>query len=179
MKSLPSAVLAILLATTVVAQAATRPSTGNGSTNAVCDSTAANCAQVTSNGAAKVSAYVGSNDGTVAVACDKSTPVAITSAVSTLVASAVAGQSIYVCGWVIDKASGSGTTFQFVYGTTVTTQCDTGRTILTGPMDGAAGWTIAGGAIGILFSAPASKALCIISVGGSSDFEGVLTYVQF
>ena len=60
-----------------------------------------------------------------------SAPIAITSATTTNLLSAVAGDYITVCKFQF-YGSGTSPTFEFEYGTTTSTACDTGATALTG-----------------------------------------------
>jgi hypothetical protein len=121
----------------------------------------------------------------------QSTSVAITSATTTRVVQAVSGHGIFVCGFALtlNGTSGTATTAQFEYGTQVTNPCDTGTTVLTGPLgQQAAGASTQGTAASVVtsgnggatvFSAPAGSQLCILSTGsGSSLINGVVTWVQ-
>jgi hypothetical protein len=162
---------------------AAQGATGNGTSPIICDATVNKCANVvttiTGLNAPVVAGHVGSVGSVQAVACDQNALVSITSATTTTIVPTVSGKSVYVCGFFFDKASGAGTTFKFVYGTKVTTECDTGQVAISPAMDGAAQWITIGTGLGILFHTPASQELCIVTVGGSSDFEGVLSYAQF
>jgi hypothetical protein len=107
-----------------------------------------------------------------------SASVAITSATTTNLVSAVSGDYISVCNWQVSVV-GTSPTVQFEYGTTVSTACDTGATALTGAMaiPTTTLFTPASGN-GLKLRVPVSQQLCLVSGGTITGIEGYITYVQ-
>lgn len=159
----------------------TTPGTTNLVNAKVCDtSTATQCAAVSAGGGVRTTPFLdGGGLSVQAIACSLSVAVNITTATTTEIVLVSGAKSIYVCGFTFDKSSASGTTFQFLYGTKTSTGCDTGATALTGAMDGAAAFYTVGGGLGTMFRTPASKELCITTVGASPSFQGFVSYGQF
>lgn len=87
-----------------------------------------------------------------------------------------ARQQIHVCGFVATLA-GTTPTIQFVTGTHVSADCDTGATNLSGAMAPVAGQPMSGGFGGDLMVSPAGNQLCGTTTGSGSSFQGVLSYV--
>jgi hypothetical protein len=112
-----------------------------------------------------------------------STPINFTAAATNLMVGVSGSTAIYVCAadFTISEVITTANTLQFEYGTG--TGC-TGANKLTG-LFGAGGVT-AGGPIpihagygGTLFTAPASNALCALTViGATGSFQGFISYVQ-
>ncbi len=161
---------------------AAQGATGNGTSPIICDATVAKCANVVTmpNGlnAPVVAGFVDSITSVQSVACDKSASINITTTSTTEIVLVSGATAIYVCGFLLDKSSGAGTTMQFLYGTKTTTGCDTGPVVLTGPMDGNQAILAIGSGNGTIFRTPASKELCITTVNGGG-FAGFLWYAQF
>lgn len=110
-----------------------------------------------------------------------SVAIAVTSATTTALVAASAGKAIYVCGFSSTLSGTTTPTMQFKYGTKVSTECDTGATILSGVYTGlsATSQTITGGGtVGSMFVTPVSQELCVTSGGTAPLVGGVLTYVQ-
>jgi hypothetical protein len=110
-----------------------------------------------------------------------SAPVNISTATTTNVVSAVAGEGIYVCGELLNVSTLSAT-IKFEYGTTVSTACDTGATALTGviatPAASPSSPYIAQTSGFTLFQVPAGNQLCIVTTGTTPGVQGYVTYVQ-
>jgi hypothetical protein len=107
-----------------------------------------------------------------------SAPIAITSATTTNLLSAVSGDYITVCKWQFTVV-GTSPTIQFEYGTTASTACDTGATALTGAM--AIPTTtifISIGAENMSLRTPISQQLCLVTGGTITGVEGYFTYTQ-
>ena len=107
-----------------------------------------------------------------------SASVAITSATTTNLVSAVAGNFITVCGFQMSVV-GTSPTVQFEYGTTVSTACDTGATALSGAF--AIPTTtifVNGGGAGLKLRTPVSQQLCLVTGGTITGVEGYISYVS-
>ena len=103
----------------------------------------------------------------------QSVPISLSATGEHLLVDAVAGQSIQVCGFLMDLG-GTTPTAEFDYGTKVSTDCDTAATALTGAM---AASKSPGGPLDI-FTVPLSKQLCLKLAGTNPTAVGLLTYVQ-
>jgi hypothetical protein len=108
-----------------------------------------------------------------------SAPIAITSATTTNLLSAVSGDYITVCKFQI-YASGTAPSVEFEYGTTVSTACDTGATALTGTIPIPTGTVFNSiGAENDTIRTPVSQQLCLVTAGTSTPtWEGYFTYTQ-
>jgi hypothetical protein len=98
-----------------------------------------------------------------------------TSAGTYKIVSGVAGKNIYVCGLVASIA-GTNPTFQFVAGTKVSTECDTGATNQSGAIASTAGvlfWDTGR----LIAQGVTSKDLCITTAGTTPSLNGTLIYV--
>ncbi len=162
---------------------ASQGSTGNGTSPIICDATVSRCGNVVTmpNGlsAPLTASFVNSSGSVQAVACDKSVPINITTATTTEIILVSGSKSIYICAFYNSKTSGAGSTWQIEYGTKTTTACDTGATTLTPAIDGNAVVEQMGNGMGTILTVPASKELCIVTVGGGSSFIGFIVYAQF
>jgi hypothetical protein len=119
----------------------------------------------------------GSNGATWTLACDQSAVVNVSTATTTQIVAAVANKSIYVCSFALTSA-GTTPSFQFEYGTGGT--CGTGTTLLSGAFAPTSGsYTYAGGNLGLMFSAPVTNGLCIVSGGTTPSIQGLITYATF
>jgi hypothetical protein len=98
--------------------------------------------------------------------------VSITSATTTLLVDASTGKKIYPCNF--QATVGASTTVSFEYGTKVSTDCDTGPTLMTGVFTPA---TAAELTVSDLGPTPVSQQFCAVSTG-TGGIKGVLTYVQ-
>lgn len=106
----------------------------------------------------------------------------ISSATTTALVSAIAGASIYVCDYQILHPGGTGT-MALEYGTKVSTDCDTGATVIRGAFayNTSAGTPMiddypkGGNITGLLV--PASNELCALSTGTIVQVVTV-SYVQ-
>lgn len=106
-----------------------------------------------------------------------------TSATTTELVALTAGQSVYICGFIISNTGVATTpaTFKLVYGTG--TNCATGTTDLTGVFTGSttagdiATFAYGGGA-GFIVKAPAGNAVCITSTTTQPQ-RGLLSYQKF
>ena len=85
----------------------------------------------------------------------------------------VAGQRIYVCGFVLDNDTAA-TRMQFIYGTG--TACATNETDITGPMTIASLTVPNGGAT--QFVTASGTALCL-ELNDNTQVNGWVTYVQY
>lgn len=90
---------------------------------------------------------------------------------------AISGSTtVYVCGWSLNAAAGTGPGFRFIYGTG--SVCGTGTTGLTGiyvmAVNGISEYGIGATAL----KTAAANALCLDVNGTSADIRGVVTYVQ-
>lgn len=106
----------------------------------------------------------------------------VSTATTTNVVSAVAGEGIYVCGVFLNVSTLSDT-IKFEYGTTASTACDTGATALTGAIATPASTptapyinTFAAGFTQMVV--PTGNQLCIVTTGSSPGVQGFITYVQ-
>jgi hypothetical protein len=113
-----------------------------------------------------------------------SVPISVTSATTTQLVAAVAGQAVYLCGgtFTIAPSATSADTALFEYGSG--TNCGTGTTALTGSF-GAGDLTTAAPptvvplfSSGVVMVAPAGKALCMVSAGTTVNIQGVLSVIQ-
>jgi len=105
-------------------------------------------------------------------------PIAITSATTTNLVSAIAGNYVTVCKWQMTVV-GTSPTIEFEYGTTVSTACDTGATALTGPM--AIPTTtifVSPSATDTTLRTPVSQELCMLTGGTITGVEGYMSYVS-
>jgi hypothetical protein len=107
-----------------------------------------------------------------------SASVAVTSATTTNLVSAVTSDYITVCKWQLTVV-GTNPTIQFEYGTTASTACDTGATALTGAM-AIPTTTIftSNGSTDTSVRTPVSQQLCLVTGGSITGVEGYVTYVQ-
>ena len=107
----------------------------------------------------------------------------ISTAATTQLVSAVANQSVYVCGFTVSMvATVAANTLVFEYGTAAS--CGTGTTALTGVMSSGilanGATTLSYGDNGTIFSAPNSNGICALTtVGTGPSIAGILTYVQY
>jgi hypothetical protein len=99
-----------------------------------------------------------------------SVPIAVSTAGTVQLVSAVSAKAIYVTDW--DVLAGGTGTIQLEYGTG--TNCATGTTALTGTYSMTAQFGRAG--VGHLFI-PASNALCIVTTGTAAP-QGFVAYAQ-
>jgi hypothetical protein len=108
-----------------------------------------------------------------------SAPIAVTSATTTNLVTAVTGSYITVCKFQLSVV-GTSPTVQFEYGTDTSTACDTGAAALTGAMVIPTTTIFASiGAENDTLRTPMSQELCLVTTGtGSPTFEGYVTYVQ-
>jgi hypothetical protein len=107
-----------------------------------------------------------------------SVPVAISTATTTNLLSAVTGDYITVCKYQFSVV-GTSPTVQFEYGTTVSTACDTGAASLSGAMSIPTTTTaISIGAESMTFRTPAGVQLCLVTGGTTPSVQGYITYVQ-
>lgn len=106
-----------------------------------------------------------------------SVALAISTATTTKVVALTSSQVIYVCGFSASM-TGTAPTMQFVYGTNVSAECDTGATNLTGAYIPTSGAYVQANAPMTMFKTAASKDLCIITTGTSPAINGVMTYVK-
>ena len=105
-----------------------------------------------------------------------STSVAISGAATTKLIAGVAGQQTRICGFLL---SFTGTTFQLIQGTTVSTPCDTGAANLTGAFAPPTGAPISyGGAGTSIMTAKAAQDVCVVTTGSTPSLQGVLSSVQ-
>jgi hypothetical protein len=111
----------------------------------------------------------------------QSASVTISSATTTAIVTAVAGDYITVCNWQLN-AVGTTPTIQFEYGTATSTACDTGATALTGAVPVATTTTYLPAPndelklrVGVI-----SQELCIVSGGTltTNAIQGSVVYVQ-
>lgn len=114
----------------------------------------------------------------VASIAKTSAPINFSSATTTAIVTNSGSTVIYVCGFSMTMV-GATESIKFVYGTHVTTDCDTGQTALTGAFaDGTASdIAFSYGPGSTLFKTIASQQLCGVTTGTVS-IQGVLTYVQ-
>lgn len=113
-----------------------------------------------------------------------SVPVNITTVTTTQLVPLSGTTSIYICGGTL-TISPSATTADSAtleYGTG--TNCGTGTTALTGAF-GAGDLTTTAPPIvvsldssGVVAAAPAGKALCLLSAGGTVNIQGIISYIQ-
>jgi hypothetical protein len=108
----------------------------------------------------------------------QSQSVAITSATTSNIISAVAGNFVSVCSWQLTVV-GTSPTIQFEYGTTTSTACDTGATALTGAM-AIPTTTIFVPPSGseIRLRTPVSQQLCLVSGGTITGIEGFVVFTS-
>ena len=107
-----------------------------------------------------------------------SASVAVTTAATTNLVTAVAGDFVTVCKWQLSVV-GTSPTVQFEYGTDVSTACDTGATALTGAMAIVTTTLFAAtGTETTSLRTPVSQELCIVTGGTITGVEGYITYVQ-
>lgn len=112
-----------------------------------------------------------------AIASYTTIPIAISSATTTKIIAAVSGQSIYVTSW--DGISSATGTFKWIYGTSVTTPCDTGSHDLTGAYAfGASSVFSKGNGLGSIITVPSGNDLCAVSTS-TINIQGSVSYVQF
>ena len=121
----------------------------------------------------QVTAYLASGNPAVPAACDKSASVATTAGNTTRVITAVAGQQIHICGFLLDiSATG---TVEVTSGTGST--CTTPAT-LTGAMGLTANSTIShGSGLGQVAVAATAKDVCVAAVTGNAT--GVIAYTIY
>jgi hypothetical protein len=112
-----------------------------------------------------------------AIQASNSVAIAISTATTTKVITAVTGQLIFVTSF--DLVSTAANTAQWVYGTTVTNPCDTGRIVLTGAY-GMSTFTVItkGNGSGPILFVPVSNDLCLVSTT-TGAINGSVSYVQF
>lgn len=107
-----------------------------------------------------------------------SAPVAITTATTTNLVSAIAGDYIDVCK-IFVSVVGTSPTLQFEYGTTVSTACDTGATVLSGAMAIPTTTLFQFPAVdSVNLHAPKSDQLCLVTGGTITGVEGFIVYYQ-
>ena len=132
-------------------------------------------------GAATASDGASSLDPCASPAVEKnSVKYAVSTAVTTLMVDAAAGKKVYVCGYAVVNHTAAVGTIKFIYGTKVSTDCDTGPADLTGVMDlpsTVGGALIFGSGTQAMKPVPAANQLCIVNTG-TSGLNGVITYVQ-
>ena len=108
------------------------------------------------------------------VACNSSQQIAVTTQGTVQVIAAVAGKSIYVCGFVLN--SGGSTTVQLVQGQG--SACATGKTNLTPAFKMANGSTVTmGGSVGQVLRSSVGGALCMTTTS-NPDVGVLIVYVQ-
>lgn len=118
------------------------------------------------------------NDPCNSGAAKQSAAISITTATTTQIVAPLAGRQIFVCGitTILQALGGTGTA-QWEYGTGAA--CGTGTTTLSGALyfnNNIISFSNAGTT---LLTTPAGNALCIVTVGTSTNFvEGWVTYVQ-
>lgn len=106
-----------------------------------------------------------------------SAPLAITTATTTNVVTAVAGSYVTLCKFQF-STTGTNTTTQWEYGTAVSTACDTGATNLSGAiLYATAGIQSSPVSNGLILRTPVSQELCVVTTGTVS-LQGFVTYVQ-
>lgn len=101
----------------------------------------------------------------------------IASATTAELVAAVAGKTVYVCGFF---ASMQGTTpsIQFKSGTKVTNPCDTSPVTLTGIFLPTAGTDLSLGYGGTLFASSSGGEICATAGGTTPSIQGFISYVQ-
>lgn len=109
--------------------------------------------------------------------CSHSAPATGTIGTTKLV-EAVTGQGIYICGFTLLSTTASGTA-KLVYGTKVSTDCDTGQTALTPVFTfGAIGQSLVDPSSYLRgMGTPASQQLCIVTATGAVTV--IVYYSQF
>jgi hypothetical protein len=106
----------------------------------------------------------------------QSVVVNIASSTTTQLIALSAGQTIFVCGFVVTDV-GTTPTFQFEYGTGAS--CGTGTTTLSGAIAPTSAQPVFyGGGEMTIFATASANALCIVTGGTTTSLAGVLTYVQ-
>lgn len=106
---------------------------------------------------------------------DSQVAVSISTATTTQLVALSSGKKIYVTAWDIFAAGTGG--FQLVYGTG--SNCGTGTTNLTGSYSLIAQTGLSrGGSLGVLYTIPASNALCAVTTG-AVQMSGSVSYTQF
>lgn len=90
-----------------------------------------------------------------------SMPVAISSATTTKFITGASGQQTRICGFLL---SFTGTSFQFVQGTTVSTPCDTGASNLSGAFTPAAAISYGGAGMSVMI-AKVGLDVCVVTTG--------------
>lgn len=103
-----------------------------------------------------------------------SNPIAISSATTTQVISALSGAKTYITGF--DFISAGTGTVQFEYGTG--TNCSTVAGTLTGAYPMAANFGISKGGIGPELIVPAGNAVCVVTTTGATA-QGSIAYAQY
>ena len=98
----------------------------------------------------------------------------VSSATTTQLVALSAGKAIYVCQ--ATASGGSAATALFEYGTG--SSCGTGTTALTGAMALNASQPVSLGWGGVLVTAPAGTALCLVTGGTVTTAQGLISYVQ-
>ena len=121
-----------------------------------------------------------SND--VAISCNNSVVINQATGTTTELVPLVAGQRIYVCGFVVNQVgAATAATVKFVTGTGAA--CATNPVNKTGVMSSDVGVGVAtniayGGGVGMVFAGALGEALCITTTTTQAQ-KGVLTYAQF
>lgn len=107
--------------------------------------------------------------------CGYSVAISSSTAATTLLSDGtLVGLGLHVCGFEVQIVSGTSPTFKLVYGTKVSTDCDTGAINVTGAFAGTGVFTSSG--IGMQMNISSGKELCIIAGGTSPVLAGFVTY---
>jgi len=107
--------------------------------------------------------------------CAQSVAISSSTAATVLLSDGqLAGSSLHVCGFLIQVVSGTTPTFKLIYGTKVSTDCDTGAVNVTGAFTGTGIYS--SNALGLQLSLPLGKELCIVAGGTSPVLAGSVIY---
>lgn len=106
-----------------------------------------------------------------------SLPVNIVAAGTTALVPAVAGKTIYVCGFSA-TVNGTTPTLLFKSGTQTTTPCDTGAASLTGTFAPTTGSLLTLLHTATIFQSGVSGQLCATTGGTTPSIQGFILYVQ-
>lgn len=111
--------------------------------------------------------------------CYSSFGISLASATTTLISdgttAALSLLGAHICSFYVQIVSGTSPTFKFVYGTKVSTNCDTGAVNITGAFAAAGVFSATGEAAQI--NVPAGKQICIVTGGSATPtFAGYVSY---
>jgi hypothetical protein len=121
---------------------------------------------------------VGANSGgnlTGIIQANAQAAINISTATTTTLVSLVSGKAIYVTGWDVLAAGAGNLTLEYGMGS----NCATGTTAITGNYNFTAQSGITrGGNLGVVFTIPASNALCALT-SAAVQMSGSVSYTQF